>query len=101
MYAAIRRYNVNDGAAESIAERVNTDFLPRLRQSPGFISYVLVDGGDNTIASISVFEDKRGAEESNRAASEWVKQNLSHLVKTAPVILSGEVKAHSFEVAAR
>jgi heme-degrading monooxygenase HmoA len=101
MYAAIRRYNVNEGAADRIVERVNAEFLPRLRQAPGFVSYFIIDGGDGTIASVTVFEDKRGADDSSRIASEWVRQNLSHLVKTAPVILSGEVRTHAMETAAR
>ena len=100
MYAAMRRYNVNEGTVGQIVERVNADFLPRLRQAPGFVSYFLLDAGDGTIASVSVFDDKRGAEESSRMASEWVRQNISHLVKSAPVILSGEIKVHSMETAA-
>ena len=68
MYAAIRRYNVNEGAADRIVERVNAEFLPRLRQAPGFVSYFIIDGGDGTIASVTVFDDKRGADESSRLA---------------------------------
>lgn len=101
MYAAIRRYNVFEGTADRIVERVNTSFLPTLRESPGFVAYFVVDAGDGTMAAITVFEDKQGAEASNRVASEWVRQNLGGLVKSAPVILTGEVKAHTMEPAAR
>jgi hypothetical protein len=101
MYAAIRRYNVFEGAADRIIERVNTGFLPTLRESPGFVAYFVVDAGDGTMAAVTVFEDREGAESSNRAATEWVRQQLGGLVKSAPVILTGEVKTHTLESAAR
>jgi heme-degrading monooxygenase HmoA len=101
MYAAIRRYNVFEGAADRITERVNTEFLPRVRELPGFISYFIVDGGDGTMASVTLCESRQGVEESGRMSQEWVKQHLGGLVKTAPVILSGEVRVHAMEGASR
>lgn len=100
MYAAIRRYNVFEGAAERITERVNASLLPTLRESPGFVAYFVVDAGDGTMAAVTVFEDREGAESSNRIASEWVRQQLGGLVKSAPVILTGEVTTHTLEPAA-
>ena len=41
--------------------------------------------------SISVYDDQSGAEESNRAAAEWVRDNLSHLSVSPPQISAGEV----------
>jgi len=43
---------------------------------PGFVEYYLVDAGEEVGFSISVFETQEQAEESNRRAAEWVKQNL-------------------------
>ncbi len=100
MYAAIRRYNVFEGAAERIVERVNASLLPTLRESAGFVAYFVVDAGDGTMAAVTVFEDREGAESSNRIASEWVRQQLGGLVKSAPVILTGEVRTHTLEPAA-
>ena len=103
MYAAIRRYNAYQGSTEELVRRVNTGFIPLLSQQPGFLAYFGVDPGDGSILTVSIFEDKAGADASSRAAQEWVKSNLSSMIKNAPVIVTGEVvlhKAATGEVAA-
>ena len=95
MYAVIRRYNIAQGSADSIAQRVNEGFLPIVSQTPGFVAYYVMNPGDGTIASVSVFEDKAGAEASTRSSTEWVRQNLGAIIRTAPVIMSGEVISSS------
>lgn len=54
-------------------------------------AYGLVDAGDGTIASVSVFEDQAGAEASTEKAADWVRENLAELVEGAPQVVSGEV----------
>ncbi len=89
MYAAIRSYETID--ANEVTRRANHGFVPILRGTPGFVAYYIVDGGGGKLASISIFEDKAGAEESTRRAAEWVADNLAELVVRAPVVLAGEV----------
>jgi hypothetical protein len=38
-----------------------------------------------------VFQNEAGAEESNRLAADWVRQNLVELVETPPDTTAGEV----------
>jgi heme-degrading monooxygenase HmoA len=95
MYAAIRRYNVAPGSADQIVQRINESFLPRISQMPGFIAYYVVNPGDGTIVSVSVFGDRAGAEASTRASTDWVRENLAHLIRTAPVIVTGDVVAQA------
>ena len=95
MHAAIRRYNMFPGATDTIRTRVNDELLPTMRQLPGFVAYYVVDGGDGTLIAISVFEDRAVAEESTRQATAWVRERLSHLIRTAPVISTGAVIAHA------
>jgi len=92
MYAVLRRYNVNRGAVDQILQRVNDGFVPQISKARGFVAYYVVNSGDGLV-SVSVFEDKQGADDSNRVASEWVRQNLHGLITTAPVIISGDVAA--------
>ena len=40
--------------------------------------------------TISVYETREGAEESNRAAAEWVGENLPDLRVSPPTIIAGE-----------
>ena len=44
--------------------------------------------------SVSVFETKAQAEESNRLAAEWVKKNAAPLMAGPPEITEGEVGVH-------
>ena len=89
MYAAIRTYKVSDAA--EVSRRVEEGFVPLVRDGDGFVAYGLVDGGDGTIATVSVFEDQAGAEASTEKAADWVRDNLAELVEGAPQVVSGEV----------
>ena len=45
-------------------------------------------------ASLSVYKDKAGADESVRLAADYVKEHLSKLLTQKPEIIEGPVKAH-------
>ncbi len=94
MYASVRRYKTSPGAASEIARRVNQGFVPIISKAPGFVAYYVVDGGNDVAASISVFQNQAGAEESNRMAADWVKKNIASLFSGPPEITAGEVTVH-------
>jgi hypothetical protein len=54
----------------------------------------VVDAGDGRLASVSVFEDRKGAEESTRMASVYISENMASLLPDSPEVLQGEVVAH-------
>lgn len=74
MYATVRRYEGVTDPTEA-ARHVNEGFLPIISQVPGFVAYYWVDAGDGVMVSTSVFEDQTGAEESNRRAADYVREN--------------------------
>jgi glycerate kinase len=90
MYASVRRYAI-EGSAEELARQVREGFAPMLKQGRGFVAYYVVDGGDGTVASMSIFQDRAGAEESNRQAADWVTSHLTQFLPHPPVITAGEV----------
>ncbi len=94
MFAVIRRYNTHEGAAEKIVQRVREGFVPLISRLPGFVSYDVVRSTDGSFVSVSVFTTREAADDSSRMASDWVHDNLATLIRTAPVILSGEVMVH-------
>lgn len=94
MYSSIRLYKVSPGAGVEIARRVNEGFWDIVSKSPGFICYYVIDTGNDELASISVFKDQAGAEESNQIASDWAKQNIASLLPGPPEIVAGEAVAH-------
>jgi len=88
MYTAIRSYTTSDSA--ELAKRVQEEFLPLVRDVPGFIGYYVVDAGDGRIASITVAEDEAGVEESTKRAASWVQERLAELVTSGPDVLAGD-----------
>jgi len=94
MYVAVRKYQTASGAAEEGLRRVEEGFVPIISQAPGFVAYYAVNAGNDVVVSISVFEDQAAADESNRMAANWVKQNLAALVPNPPEITAGEVTSY-------
>jgi hypothetical protein len=45
--------------------------------------------------SISLFQDRAGAEASTQSAASWVRENLGRLVQAPPRVITGEVVASS------
>jgi heme-degrading monooxygenase HmoA len=93
MFAAIRYYQAEPPSVDEVVRRVQEGFVPLIRDTPGFVSYLLLipSEREDEVVSVSVFEDRRGAEESNEKAAEWVAQNLSELLRPAPEFADGEV----------
>jgi hypothetical protein len=92
MFATVRRYKVKGDIAE-INQVVHQHLIPALARLPSFIAYYAFDAGDGVIASVSVFEDAAGAEESDNEAARVVGDNLADLDSGPPEILAGEVFA--------
>src|SRR5262245_12757107 len=92
MYTSIRRYQIDPNRVDELIRRVEEGFVPRISQAPGFVGYYVIDGGNGVVASVSVFEDQAGAEESNRVAADWVRENLAALLPNPPTITAGEVR---------
>jgi hypothetical protein len=92
MYAAVRRYEgiVDDDEA---ARLVRDSFMPQLEEVPGFIAYYWIDAGDGLMASLSVFEDKAGADESVKFAHKWIEDNAPNLFPHPPEVTEGLVVA--------
>lgn len=92
MYAAVRRYEgiVDDDEA---ARLVRESFMPQLEKVPGFLAYYWIDAGDGVMASLSVFDDKAGADESVKFARKWIEENAPNLFPNPPRVTEGEVVA--------
>ncbi|HEY9230250.1 MAG TPA: antibiotic biosynthesis monooxygenase [Gemmatimonadaceae bacterium] len=95
MYSVVRRYTVKPGGARELAERVEREFVPILKSVPGFVSYTYLEGGQewgrDVLATVSVFTDREGAEESVRRAAKWVGDNLGPYEPSQPSVTAGEV----------
>ena len=94
MYASIRRYKIKTGEKAKLNRLVKDEFVPLISGLPGFVDYYGIDAGADNWASISVFETRAGAEESNKIASGWVRTNVADLIVGPVEITAGDVVAH-------
>jgi len=94
MFAVIRHYHFNPKDSAEIDRRIREEFVPIIKTAKGFVRYYWLDTGDGEGASLSVFKDRAGADDSVRLAADWVKDNLSKLLVEKPEIIEGPVKAH-------
>jgi hypothetical protein len=90
MFAAIRYYRTDPDSIDSVVRRVKEGFVPFIKETPGFVAYFVLNPRQDEIVSVSVFKEQRSAEESNKKAEEWVKQNLSELLPS-PEVADGQV----------
>ncbi len=93
MHAAVRIYQVDPGSVDEFKRLVNETFLPTIKEAPGFQAYYSLDTGDGRIASVSVFDDRAGAEASTKMAADNIRQNMASVAPIPPEVLEGEVFA--------
>ena len=95
MYAVVRRYTLKAGGVRELATRVEREFIPILKSVPGFVSYTFLEGGQewgrDVLTTVSVFNNREGAEESVRRAAKWVGDNLGAFEPSQPTVTAGEV----------
>ena len=90
MYVTVRRYVTDPKSVSEVMGRIKEEFVPIISKVPGFMSYSVLDAGNGTLASISSFESKSGADESTRRTADWVK-SVSLLLPNPPQITAGDM----------
>jgi hypothetical protein len=91
MHAVIRTYS-GAGANEllDLLEKRKSEVDDLMRPIQGFLSYLLVrtnDGG----TSVTVCQDKAGADESIQRARQWISTNASDIQAPGPSVSEGPV----------
>lgn len=96
MHATVRRYEgVDQKRVEELTKKVGDSLMPRLSKLPGFSGYYLIEGGNGVLSSIGVFDTSTQADESNRVAASWLREeNLETAFPNPPQVTGGEVIAY-------
>ena len=94
MFAVVRHYHFKPEDGNKIDQLIQEGFVPLLKKANGFVRYYWLDTGDGEGASLSVFNDKAGADESVALAAEFVKSSMSELLTQKPEVIEGPVRAH-------
>jgi|SRR6516164_17435 hypothetical protein len=94
MHITIRRYKTD--SPKDAARITNEGFIPLLSKIAGLVAYYGIETDEDSWTTVSVFETPAGAEESNRVAAEFIKNNpdAARVIKSKPEIIAGLVSAH-------
>jgi hypothetical protein len=95
VYSTVRRYEGVTDPGEA-GRRVTESFMPLISELPGFVAYYWVDAGGGVMISTGVFQDQSSAEESDRKAADWVRDNnMAEVMPNPPQITAGEVVGYT------
>lgn len=95
MFATIRRYTpkgaVDKKTLDELKQRIENGFVPTIQEVRGFHCYYAVNVDDKELVTIGIFEDRSGATESTRRASEFVKKDPMKDQLGSPEVIEGEL----------
>ena len=95
MFAVVRRLTVKPGTFDEAIRRDESGLLPILSSAPGFVEFTLLQVGEDVGVSVTIFETQEQADEANRRAAEWIKENMIPLsAGPAEAIGAGKVLLH-------
>jgi len=77
-----------------VIQQVTQTFVPLLKEVDGFAAHYILEE-DGVIIAISLFENRDGADESDRLAAEWFKQNLAAILPALRGTFSGRLVSTS------
>ena len=95
MYAGIRQGKAKAGMAEELTRTIKEEAIPIISNVPGFKAYYVIYAPDDTVTAISISENHRGAEESNRLALAWIEKSLAPLLAGPATAVAGPVIVHT------
>ena len=89
MYATVRSYS-GQGASElfDVLGQSEEEVKTLISSVPGFVSYAAFRSGDGG-TTVTICQDKNGADESSRRAAKWVRENVSTTGSPPVVITDG------------
>ena len=96
MFATIRRYeSVDPSRTDELIKKADETLVPILSDVPGFSGYHLIQAGDRVFTSVGFYDTSAHADEANRVASDWVReQKLETALPSPPTVTAGDVVVH-------
>lgn len=91
MHATFRRIKTQPGKAAEVARLIEADYLPLIADVAGFVSYTLVDLGDDEVSSVGIFTTAQSADQANETARSWTAETLAPYVASPLEARAGSV----------
>ena len=88
MFVVVRQYEGASSLADAMAERAD-DIKELLTGVEGFVAYYAARDGD-AVTTVSVCNDRAGADETTRRAAAFIQDNLPELNISPPRVGTGE-----------
>ena len=95
MHATLLRLRCAPGRATEVARLISAQYVPRVAEVEGALSYTLVHSGQDEVASIGVFTSQAGAMRASELAQSWVRERLADLGAAPVEVIDGEVLLNS------
>jgi hypothetical protein len=90
MHASIGHYAAIGAATDEVIQATR-QLATALSHTPGFVSYALLDMGDGTLASISIFESRLELDAGDRLVGAWLAEHLPSVPGAVPPPEIGEI----------
>ena len=91
MYANVRQYRISPDRIDETMHLADTELADRLAEEPGFVAYELMATEDGGVCSMTIFEDREGAERSQELAADFVREHLAHIDIEPVGTMTGQV----------
>ena len=91
MFANVRLYRMAAGQLDEAMHLADTELADRLAEEPGFVAYEVMATEDGNVCSMTIFEDREGADRSQDLAAEFVRDHLSGMEVERTGSMIGEV----------
>ena len=93
MYAVVTRRTINPARLDETRARAASEFFPKLRQAPGFVSLTLIESEGTARTVVILWESQSQADAFREEAESWGRalDELGHRVETRD---AGEVLEH-------
>jgi hypothetical protein len=96
VYVTMHSYRIQAGTPLDVALE-GQHFAGTVAQIPGFRAYYIVDGGDDCIGAVGIFDTIQGIEECDRLAAEFVKSELGDFRLSEVQVTEGQVLASRWD----
>jgi hypothetical protein len=75
-YARVGLYTVKPGTLDDILTKAEAELVPQTRQQPGFLRYFTVRTGEDSLVSVTVWQNKEQAVRAAERLSGWVRTEM-------------------------
>ena len=91
MYASLRQWRLDGDRFDEVRGKAQETVVPEMRRMEGFVAYYLVRLAEDRGFSVTIFQDREGADEANRVVAGLIRRELPDAFAEPPQIAVGEI----------